>query len=101
MEERKGKNQFQIWMLLIIQLFVNYIGFQILIPLKFMPQNPTSVWPGMAKSQKPTLSALQHDIKENSCIIWNQIDDELDKNNYTNLKESLINNKKVFWDENI
>ena len=59
-------------------------------------------------------SVVQRSIKKSFCTAQNQIDDkmnnflELNKINYTNLKESLINNKKdfvypvvAFLDENI
>ena len=67
-----------------------------------------------AKKSNTTPSAVQRNTKENSSTVRNQIADELnvflelDKINYTNLKESLLNNKKdficlvvAFLDENI
>ena len=68
----------------------------------------------MPSSQIPTSSAVQRNIKKTSSTVRNQIADEpnalleLDKINYTNLKEGLLNNKKdficlvvAFLDENI
>ena len=68
----------------------------------------------MPSNQIPTPSAVQRNINKISSTLRNQIADELnaflelDKINYTNLKESLLNNKKdsvcpvvAFWDENI
>ena len=69
----------------------------------------------MPSSQIPTPSAVQRNIKQKKpSNVRNQIADELnaflelDKINYTNLKESLLNNKKdfvwkvvAFLDENI
>ena len=69
---------------------------------KIYPKNPPSVWLGVPSSQILTPSAVQRNIKKNSCTVRNQIADELNaflelnKNNYTNLKESLLNNKKEF-----
>ena len=81
---------------------------------KMCPKNPPSVWPGVLSSQIPTSSAVQRNIKNTSSIVRNHIADELnaflelDKINYTNLKENQLNNKKdfvcpvvAFWDENI
>ena len=56
----------------------------------------------MPSSQIPTASAVQRNIKKTSSTVRNQIANklnavlELDKINYTNLKESLLNNKKDF-----
>ena len=56
----------------------------------------------MPRSQIPTPSAVQRNIKKPSSTVRNQIADEfnafleLDKINYTNLKECLLNNKKDF-----
>lgn len=69
---------------------------------KIRPKNLPSVWPGVPSSQIPTPSAVQRNIKKTSSTVRNQIADELnaflelDKINYTNLKESLLNNKKDF-----
>ena len=68
---------------------------------KICPKNPPSVRPGVPGSQRPTPSVVLRNIKKTSDTVRNQIADELnvflelDKINYTNLKESLINNKKV------
>ena len=56
----------------------------------------------MLSNQIPIPSAVQRDIKKSSSTIRNQIADELnaflelDRIDYTNLKESLLNNKKDF-----
>ena len=68
----------------------------------------------MPNSQIPTPSVVQRNIKKTSSTVRNKIVDELnaflelDQINYTNLKESLLKNKKdfvcpvvAFWDENI
>ena len=68
----------------------------------------------MSSSQISTPSAVQRNMKKTFSTVRNQIADELnaflelDKINYTNLKESLLNNKKdfvcpvvAFLDENI
>ena len=81
---------------------------------KIRPKNPLLVWPGVPSSQIPTLSAVQRNIKKTSSPVRNQIADglsaflELDKINYTNFKESLLNDQKdfvcpvvAFLDENI
>ena len=61
-------------MLETIQLLVNYISFQNLIPY---PKNPLSVWLGVPRSQIPTSSAIQWDIKNTSSTAQNKIDDEM------------------------
>ena len=76
---------------------------------KYIQKNPPSVWPAVPSSQKLTLSVVQRNIKKTSSTVRNKIADlELDKINYTNLKESLLINKKdfvcsvvAFLDENI
>ena len=56
----------------------------------------------MPSSQIPTPLAVQRNIKNTSSTVRNQITDELnaflelDKMNYRNLKENLLNNKKDF-----
>ena len=82
---------------------------------KIRPKNPSSVWPGVPSSQIPTPSTVQRNIfKKTSSTVRNQIANDLnafldlDKINFTDLKESLLNNKKdficpvvAFLDENI
>lgn len=41
------------------------------------PKNPPSVWLGVPKSQIPIPSVVQKDIKKNSSIAQNQIDDKM------------------------
>ena len=59
------------------------------------PQNPPSVWLGVPRSQIPTSSSIQRDIKNTSSTAQNKIDDEMNaffklyKIDYTNLKEGL------------
>ena len=93
-------------MLQTILLFVNKTGLQILIPLKFIEKYVQKIHHlygqvcQLDKYQHPQLfKGIQ---KKTFSTVRNQIADkfnaflELDKINHTNLKESLLNNKKDF-----
>lgn len=100
MRESNGENQFQmpIWMLQTLHWPSNFDTID--VHGKMHPKNPPSVWLGVPKSQIPIPSVVQKDIKKTPVLLkiklmikW-MLFLELDKINYTNLKESLINNKK-------
>ena len=44
---------------------------------KMHPKNPPSVWPVVPKSQIPTHSAVQRDIKNISTTAWNLTSDKM------------------------